>query len=143
MTYEEMRKLPILDAVIRETLRMHTPIHSIMRQVRSDITVPPTLGAPSEDNVYVVPKGHIVLASPALSQMDPKIWKDADKWDPSRWYDADGFAAQAHRQYDEDGKVDFIFSKGTGSPYLPFGAGRHRCIGEQVCRTCGVGGVLA
>ncbi|KAI0926014.1 hypothetical protein AcV5_008593 [Taiwanofungus camphoratus] len=131
MTYEEMRKLPILDAVIRETLRMHTPIHSIMRQVRSDITVPPTLGAPSEDNVYVVPKGHIVLASPALSQMDPKIWKDADKWDPSRWYDADGFAAQAHRQYDEDGKVDFIFSKGTGSPYLPFGAGRHRCIGEQ------------
>jgi len=24
-----------------------------------------------------------------------------------------------------------LVSKGTGSPYLPFGAGRHRCIGEQ------------
>jgi cytochrome P450 len=24
-----------------------------------------------------------------------------------------------------------MVSKGTNSPYLPFGAGRHRCIGEQ------------
>jgi sterol 14-demethylase len=35
---------------------------------------------------------------------------------------------------DEDEKKDYgygIASKGTSSPYLPFGAGRHRCIGEQ------------
>lgn len=135
MTFDEMKKLPILEAVIRETLRCHAPIHSIMRYVRSDLPVPPVLGSPSEDSVYVIPKGYTVLASPSLSQMDPLIWKDANTWEPSRWFDTMGMAAQAKREYDEDTKVDFGFglvSKGTESPYLPFGAGRHRCIGEQV-----------
>ena len=30
MTYEEMKELPVLDGVIRETLRIHPPIHTIM-----------------------------------------------------------------------------------------------------------------
>ena len=136
MTYEELKELPVLDSVIRETLRMHPPIHSIMRKVVDDIPVPPSLSAPSKDGVYVVPKGHFVLSSPAVSQVDPKAWADPLKWDPTRWSDPEGFAAQAYKMYaDENGeKVDYGFgavSKGTESPYQPFGAGRHRCIGEQ------------
>ncbi|KAI6155204.1 cytochrome P450 [Pisolithus tinctorius] len=136
MTYEEMRRLPILDSVIRETLRMHPPIHSILRYVRTDVTVSPTLSAPAEDKTYVVPKGHYVLACPAVSQVDPKIWSNPHIWDPTRWSDPEGVAAEAFKTYmDENGeKVDFGFgavSKGTDSPYQPFGAGRHRCIGEQ------------
>ncbi|KAF9048601.1 lanosterol 14-alpha-demethylase [Panaeolus papilionaceus] len=136
MTYEELRELPILDSVIRETLRLHPPIHSIMRYVRDDVPVPATLAAPSKDGIYVVPKGHYVLASPAVSQVDPTVWKDATKWDPARWNDNEGVAAQAFKMYsDENGeKIDYGFgavSKGTESPYQPFGAGRHRCIGEQ------------
>ncbi len=137
MTYEELRELPVLDAVIRETLRLHPPIHSIMRYVRDDVSVPPSLAAPSKDGVFVVPKGHYVLASPSVSQMDPRVWKDAQRFDVSRWTDPDGVAAQAFKAYaDENGeKIDYGFgavSKGTESPYQPFGAGRHRCIGEQV-----------
>lgn len=30
MTHEEMKGLPLLDGVIRETLRLHSPIHTIM-----------------------------------------------------------------------------------------------------------------
>ncbi|KAF7327900.1 Lanosterol 14-alpha-demethylase [Mycena kentingensis (nom. inval.)] len=136
MSYEDLRHLPILDAVIRETLRMHPPIHSIMRQVREDVVVPPTLAAPSKDGVYIVPKDTYVLASPFMSQVDPAVWHRADEWLPSRWYDAEGMAAQALKAYVDDNgeKVDFGFgavSKGTESPYQPFGAGKHRCIGEQ------------
>ncbi|EGO24439.1 hypothetical protein SERLADRAFT_449218 [Serpula lacrymans var. lacrymans S7.9] len=136
MTYEDIRDLPVLDSVIRETLRIHPPIHSIMRKVRSDVPVPTTLSAPSKDSTYVVPKGYFVLASPAVSQMDPRVWLNPGKWDPSRWSDPEGEAARAYDTYqDENGeKIDYGFgavSKGTESPYQPFGAGRHRCIGEQ------------
>ncbi|OAX42180.1 cytochrome P450 [Rhizopogon vinicolor AM-OR11-026] len=136
MTYEAFRKLPVLDSVIRETLRMHPPIHSVMRYVRTDVPVPATLAAPSKDGTYVVPKGYYVLSSAAVSQVDPRIWVNPMKWEPARWSDPEGVAAQAFKTYaDETGeKVDYGFgavSKGTESPYQPFGAGRHRCIGEQ------------
>ncbi|KAI0675909.1 cytochrome P450 [Trametes maxima] len=134
ITYNELRELKVLDAVVRETLRLHPPIHSIMRKAKVDIPVPLTLGSPSEDNVYVVPKGDIVLASPLISQLDPAVWESSESWEPARWYDEKGVAALADKEYNEGQKVDFGFglvSKGTVSPYLPFGAGRHRCIGEQ------------
>ncbi|KII85181.1 hypothetical protein PLICRDRAFT_94760 [Plicaturopsis crispa FD-325 SS-3] len=136
LSYDELRELPLLDAVIRETLRLHPPIHSIMRKVRHDAAVPATLGAPSKDGTYIVPKGHFVLACPAVSQTDPLVWKNALTWDPARWSDPEGVAQQAYDTYtDVNGeKIDYGFgavSKGTESPYQPFGAGRHRCIGEQ------------
>ncbi|KAF8588231.1 lanosterol 14-alpha-demethylase [Ramaria rubella] len=137
LTYEELKKLPLLNSVIRETLRVHPPIHSIMRKVISDMTVPSTLAAhPVESRTYVVPKGHYVMACPALTHMDNQFWKNPETWDPCRWADASGVAAQAQALYDGQGgeKVDYGFgqiSKGTESMYQPFGAGRHRCIGEQ------------
>ncbi|KAI0775324.1 cytochrome P450 [Trametes elegans] len=133
ITYEEIRDLKVLDSVVRETLRLHPPIHSLMRKAMVDVPVPATLGTPGEDQVFVVRKGDIVLASPLISQVDPAVWEKASEWEPRRWDDEKGFAAQAHKEYYGGQKVDFGFglvSKGTQSPYLPFGAGRHRCIGE-------------
>jgi sterol 14-demethylase len=102
----------------------------------SDIVVPPALSAPSEDGRYVIPKGHTAVASPAFTQVDRKIWKNHAEWDPYRWIDPTGEAARALQEYLGGGeKVDYgygIVSKGTESVYQPFGAGRHRCIGEQV-----------
>lgn len=48
-------------------------------------------------------------------------------WDPHRW-------EERVEVEDESDTVDYGYgavSKGTRSPYLPFGAGRHRCIGEK------------
>ena len=101
MEYDEIKDLPVMDSVIRETLRMHPPIHSIARMVREDIPVPATLAAPSEDIKYVVPKGDIVLASPMVSQLDPSVWDDSARWEPLRWYDEKGVAALANKQYNE------------------------------------------
>ncbi|KZS90164.1 cytochrome P450 [Sistotremastrum niveocremeum HHB9708] len=136
ITYDELRELPLLDSIIRETLRLHPPIHSIMRKVVKNMTVPGSLTSPSRDINYVIPKGDFILSSPALSQIDPTIWKDSLTWDPYRWSDPEGVASQASKSYDDatGEKIDYgfgIISKGTESPYQPFGAGRHRCIGEQ------------
>jgi sterol 14-demethylase len=107
----------------------------VQRKVIDDIEVPATLGSPSENEPYVIPKGHFLLACPAASQVDPIEWPEANVWEPTRWTDPQGVAARAAKQYDDaDGeKIDYGFglvSKGTDSIYQPFGAGRHRCIGE-------------
>lgn len=99
-----------------------------------DIAVPPSLAAPSEDQTYVIPKGHFIVAAPGVSQMDPRIWKDAKTWRPRRWLEEGGVANAANEEYTSGERVDYGFgavSKGTESPYQPFGAGRHRCVGEQ------------
>jgi sterol 14alpha-demethylase len=144
MTLNEVRQLPLMNAVIRETLRMHPPVHSMSRFVRQDTSVPVTIAAPSTGLAkdapvvtYVVPKGHHIIASPAVSQNDANIWRDVRSWDPYRWTDPKGVAAGAGRAYanEMDEGTEFkseVSGLGSESPYQPFGAGEHRCIGEQV-----------
>ena len=108
----------------------------------SDIVVPRSLSAPSEEGQYVIPKGHVAVASPAFTQIDKNIWKNHAEWDPYRWIDPDGEAARALQEYLTGEKADYgygVVSKGTESVYQPFGAGRHRCIGEQVRYPSGYG----
>lgn len=124
--------VPLLDAVVRETLRLHPPIHSIMRKVLSPMPVPTTLAAPDSaaskraDRAFVIPAGHYVMAAPGVSQVDPKVWRDADKFDPFRWM-GKGDDNPGQNAADEGEKVDYgwgVVSSGANSPYLPFGAGR-------------------
>ena len=117
----------MLDSVIRETLRIHPPIHSIMRKAHTDIPVPATLAAPSEDVKYVVPKGDIVLASPLVSQVDPAVWDESEKWEPLRWYDEKGVAALANKPYNEARRS----TSGSGS------CPRARC--RRICRSARAG----
>jgi len=123
LKYEDLAKLPLNQAVLKETLRLHTPIHSIMRQVKSPMTVPGTK--------YVIPPSHVLLASPGVTSRQAEFFPNPDVWDPHRW-DADSGGIIGLDVEEE--KFDYgygLISKGASSPYLPFGAGRHRCIGEQ------------
>lgn len=134
LEYEDLKEMPMLDSVIRETLRIHAPIHSIIRKVVGDMLVPTSISAPSESSQYRVPKGYYLLAAPGVAALDDRIWANAGKWEPERWMDKDGVAASAAAKYSSGDQVDYGFgavSKGTESPYQPFGAGRHRCIGES------------
>ena len=46
-TMDELNSLPYLDAVVRETLRIHAPVASTMRVATQDDILP--LGAPIKD----------------------------------------------------------------------------------------------
>jgi sterol 14alpha-demethylase len=69
--------------------------------------------------------------------MDPNVWPNPNDWDPYRWISSDGVSHGAKLALKDEAtgeKIDYGFgmvSKGTESPYQPFGAGRHRCIGES------------
>ena len=57
-----------------------------------------------------------------------EFFPNAAVWDPHRW---EGIADPAEQEKE---KMDYgygLVSTGADSTYLPFGAGRHRCIGEQ------------
>lgn len=134
LTHADLDRLPLARAVVRETLRVHSSIHSIMRKVVRPLTVPSPDGGE-----YVVPPGHALVASPIVTHFSEAHFADALKWDPYRWMDAGAGAGAANGGGDkgvveDDEVVDYGYgatSRGTRSPYLPFGAGRHRCIGES------------
>lgn len=142
VTYEDLSHLPLHSQVVKETLRIHAPIHSIMRAVKQPMPVPNT--------PFVIPTSHVLLSAPGVTSKVPEYFPEPALWEPHRW-DSDTPSTTdskseksdsythlhptlPHDSEDTDEKTDYgygLVSKGAGSPYLPFGAGRHRCIGEQ------------
>lgn len=123
LQYEDLAKLTLHNNVLREVLRLHTPIHSIMRKVTSPMPVPGTK--------FVIPPSRVLMASPGCTSRDEDYFPNPLHWDPHRWDEGSG-GVVGDDSVEE--KFDYgygLISKGASSPYLPFGAGRHRCIGEQ------------
>lgn len=120
LQYSDLDKLPLLNNVVKETLRVHSSTHTLMRKVKNPLQVP---GTP-----YTITPDKVLLASPIVTALSDEYFPNALTWDPHRW---DGKAAE---EPVGDDLVDYgygVVSKGTKSPYLPFGGGRHRCIGEK------------
>ena len=120
LTYDNLQKLTLNSQVVKETLRIHAPIHSMMRKVKQPLHV--------EGTSYTIPTSHVVMAAPGVTSRLPEHFTSPEEWDPHRW-DSPSLPSEQQEE-----KVDYGYgqvSKGATSPYLPFGAGRHRCIGEQ------------
>lgn len=120
LTYDNIQDLTLVKNVIQETLRLHPPIHSIMRKVKNPL--------PIQGTNLIVPLSHVLLAAPASMGKSDEYFQNADTWDPHRW------EQMADPKDQEKEKMDYgygLVSTGADSTYLPFGAGRHRCIGEQ------------
>ena len=120
LTFECLQKLTLHNNVIKETLRLHSPIHSVMRKVKTPMRIP--------DTDVVVPAGHILLAAPGVPSRLEEFFPNAMEWIPHRW------DKQEQDENEEGDTIDYgygaVSSKAAYSPYLPFGAGRHRCVGE-------------
>ncbi|KAL2870475.1 cytochrome P450 [Aspergillus lucknowensis] len=121
LQYKDLDFLPLHQNVIKETLRLHLSIHSILRQVKNPMPIPGTS--------YVVPPSHVLLASPGATALSEEYFPNSNVWDPHRWENQQPDAGEENGEL-----VDYGYgavSKATNSPYLPFGGGRHRCIGEK------------
>lgn len=134
LTYDNLQKLELNAQVVKETLRMHSPIHSIMRKVKSPM--------PIDGTPYTVPTSHVLLSAPGVTSRTPEHFPNPGVWDPHRWdavkptQTAKAWkpSSEMSKMEDAEDKIDYgygLVTKGAHSPYLPFGAGRHRCIGES------------
>ncbi|MCJ1474693.1 Lanosterol 14-alpha-demethylase [Lambiella insularis] len=121
LTYEALQKLSLNTHCVLETLRLHPSIHSVMRKVKRPL--------PIQGTDLVVPASHILLAAPGFLSVCSEHFPDPEKWNPYRWNDR----VDVEKNNDKP-EVDYGFgmiSASAASPFIPFGAGRHRCIGEQ------------
>lgn len=102
-SFAAMRQIPKLEASLKEALRLHPPLIILMRVVQEDFEV----------EGHEVKAGQTIAVSPAVSNRLPEDFPEPDRFDPDRNLEP--------RQED-------LANRWT---WIPFGAGRHRCVGAQ------------
>ncbi len=102
ISFQALRSIPRLEAVLKETLRLHPPLIILLRLVQEEI----------ELAGHTVPPGTMVAASPKVSNRIPEDFPEPELFDPGRYLDP--------RQED-------LVNRWT---WIPFGAGKHRCVGS-------------
>ncbi|KAF9787463.1 cytochrome P450 [Thelephora terrestris] len=90
----ELENMPYLNAVIKETLRMHSSLTDIIRQASEDNVLPlstPVVGSSGRTYQELhIPKGTIVHASTSGYNINPDVWgSDAQVFRPERWLEQD------------------------------------------------------
>jgi len=100
VSYQALREMPELESALKEALRLHPPLIILMRKVMEEFWY----------KDWVLEPGVTVAVSPAISNRMPEHFPEPERFDPGRY--APGR---------EEDKQHFA--------WLPFGAGRHRCVG--------------
>lgn len=100
VSYQALREIPELECAIKEALRLHPPLIILMRKVKEEFHY----------KDWTVGVGKTVAVSPAVSNRMPEYFPKPLTFDPDRY--------KPGREEDKQ-----LFA------WLPFGAGRHRCVG--------------
>ena len=101
VSYQALREIPRLESAVKEALRLHPPLILLLRVAKVDLEV----------EGYRIASGKLVGASPSVSNRIPEAFDDADRYRPERYL--------APEEADLANPWNWI----------PFGAGRHRCVG--------------
>jgi sterol 14alpha-demethylase len=96
-----VRKMPLLENVIKEALRLHPPLIFLIRQLKQDLYY----------KNYVVKAGNYVCTSPHVSHFLPELFSNPHQFDPDRY----------NNERQEDA---------TPFSWIPFGGGKHKCSGS-------------
>ncbi|XP_059296256.1 xanthotoxin 5-hydroxylase CYP82C4-like [Lycium ferocissimum] len=101
----DIKNLPYLQAIIKETLRLYPPGPlSGPREASEDCYV----------DKFRIHKGTRLIVNLWKLQRDPRIWEDPDEFKPERWF------------MKEHVNINF---RGQNFEYIPFSSGRRMCPG--------------
>ncbi len=99
LQYEDLRDLPVVEAVFKETLRMYAPIQFVPRRnVRA-----------FSFQGHSIPANTWMLLAPQVTHFDPAYFSEPERFDPGRFLEAD--------------------SPQPPFTFVPFGKGSHMCLG--------------
>ncbi|KAI1316671.1 hypothetical protein EDD11_009627 [Mortierella claussenii] len=113
-SYDELSALPYLSAVIRESLRVWSPVPLNLRVSVEDDYLPRSHGL----EPLFVPAGTSLQIPMFILQRDPKIWgPDALEFNPDRWISSGPCPP---------------YMPPNGLCYFPFYHGKRGCIGQKI-----------
>ncbi|KAL4742837.1 cytochrome P450 [Aspergillus similis] len=101
--------LPLLDAIVRETLRLHAPASSPLPRVTPD-----TPGGTSIDGFDGIPGGTTVSSSAYTLHRIEEVYPQPTEWLPQRWLDPGSEKKHDMRRL-----------------WWPFGSGGRMCLGSN------------
>lgn len=101
VTFQSLRELHQTERAVKEALRLHPPLFILLRAVMYDFEV----------GGYTVPKGAWVVVSPLVAHLEENLFSSASRFEPDRYAPGRAEDAQAFA-------------------YIPFGGGRHKCMGN-------------
>ncbi|KAG0451884.1 hypothetical protein HPP92_026252 [Vanilla planifolia] len=106
----DLPNLPLLQAIIKETLRLHPP---------APISIPRMAVEDCEVDGYLIPKGATLLLNIWAIGRDPVAWPDTPlAFRPDRFLPG--------------GRHEGVDLKGSHFGLLPFGTGRRMCVGMNL-----------
>ncbi|WP_395292771.1 cytochrome P450 [Kitasatospora hibisci] len=112
-TPETLARLTYTRSVTQEVVRLHAPNAFLMRTARVAVQLGP----------YRIPAGTELLYSLTAVHRDPRLHPEPLRFRPERWR-SDGDAVGSGPATDGGP------AGGGRQAFLPFGAGKHKCIGE-------------
>jgi len=111
VTRKMISKLPYLDAVIKESMRLYPVAPFIVRRLQEDICIP----SENNDGTMSLPAGSAALIWIYGLHRNPEFWDCPDDFIPERWIDID--------------LKDLGQSNGA---YMPFASGPRNCLGQPI-----------
>lgn len=106
--YADRSKMPFIEAMLLEVQRFFhiVPISGPRRVLKT-----------CDLDGYTIPKNTTILIGLRTVHMDTEFWKDPEVFRPERFLDANMKIKSVER-------------------FVPFGAGRRKCLGDQLAKAC-------
>jgi cytochrome P450 len=105
-TYQDLARLPFLEMIFKESLRLYPPAYGVVREALNDCEI----------GSYPIPKGATLAMFQWVVHRDPRFFDRPEEFLPERW------------------EADFVKTL-PRCAYFPFGAGPRVCIGNIFAQT--------